>query len=196
MASDRTIRARRAYTRRVSGRSASDETLTHAVREGDLAAFDELYARYERRLFAYVRRWIPERARAEDVFQEVFLTVLRDRTFDPDRGRFATWLFTVARNRCLGEHRHSAKHSHIAEQLPRAVAVEMEPAFSEADRVRQAMAALPEPQRQLLLLKQVAELTYREIAAVLGVAEGTIKSRLHAATQAFRAQLAEGGEPG
>ena len=170
---------------------ASDEALTRAVRGGDMEAFDVLYARYEVRLFAYVRRFVHDRARAEDVFQEVFMTVLRDRTFDPERGRFAPWLFTVARNRCRMAERSGSRESRALEALPRP-AEASEPSYAEADQVRRAMEALPEGQRQLLLLKQVAELTYREIATVLGVAEGTIKSRLHAATAAFRAQLTKG----
>lgn len=159
-----------------------------------MAAFDVLYARYEVRLFAYVRRFIADRQHAEDVFQDVFMTVLRDRSFDPERGRFAAWLFTVARNRCRMAHRKGSRESRALEAMPRAEEA-AQPRYAEADRVRRAMDALPEPQRQLLLLKQVAELTYREIAAVLGVAEGTIKSRLHAATSAFRAQLAKGDTP-
>ena len=178
----------------VTGSATSDEALTRAVRDGDMEAFDVLYARYEVRLFAYVRRFIVDRQQAEDVFQEVFMTVLRDRTFDPERGRFAAWLFTVARNRCRMAHRKDSRESRALEAMPRGSEA-AEPGYAEADRVRRAMDALPEPQRQLLLLKQVAELTYREIAAVLGVAEGTIKSRLHAATSAFRAQLAKGDAP-
>ncbi len=174
--------------------TASDEVLTRAVRDGDMEAFDALYARYEVRLFAYVRRFIVDRAQAEDVFQEVFMTVLRDRTFDPARGRFAPWLFTVARNHCRMEHRKGSRESRALDALPLPVEAE-DPTYVEADQVRRAMDALPESARQLLLLKQVAELTYREIAAVLGVAEGTIKSRLHAATSAFRAQLAKGETP-
>ena len=73
----------------VTGPGTSDEVLTRAVRDGDMDAFDVLYGRYEVRLFAYVCRFVDDRARAEDVFQEVFMTVLRDRTFDPERGRFA-----------------------------------------------------------------------------------------------------------
>jgi RNA polymerase sigma-70 factor (ECF subfamily) len=178
----------------VTGLNPSDEALTRAVREGRMEAFDVLYARYEVRLFAYVRRFITDRERAEDVFQDVFMTVLRDRTFDPERGKFAPWLFTVARNRCRMAQRKGSRESRAMDALPRP-AEAAEPHYAEADHVHRAMEALPEAQRQLLLLKQVAELTYREIAAVLGVAEGTIKSRLHAATTAFRAQLAKGEIP-
>ena len=178
----------------MTGPAASDEALTRAIRDGDMDAFDVLYARYEVRLFAYVRRFVDDRGRAEDIFQEVFMAVLRDRTFDPARGRFAAWLFTVARNRCRMEHRKGSRESRALDALPRP-AEASEPAYAEADQVRRAMDALPDGQRQLLLLKQVAELTYREIASVLGVAEGTIKSRLHAATVAFRAQLAKGETP-
>ncbi|HEY8376647.1 MAG TPA: sigma-70 family RNA polymerase sigma factor [Nannocystis sp.] len=176
---------------------ASDEELVAALREGDMAAFDRLYARYERRLYGYICRIVGATPAADDLFQDVFLKVLRDRSYDPQRGRFAPWLFAVARNACLQAQRRERTREALsgvaAQRLGPAAAGEVEAQVGTAARVQAAMAALPEPQRQLILLKQLGELSYREIAGLLGVAEGTIKSRLHAATQAFRRLLTEGG---
>jgi RNA polymerase sigma-70 factor (ECF subfamily) len=170
----------------------SDETLLLRMRDGDLGAFDRLYARYERRLFGYIARMVGDRSQAEDLFQEVFMQVLRDATFDAERGRFSAWLFTVARNRCLAAKRSAAvRERTIHGVIAAAACSEVEHEVARSNRVRAAIEALPEPQRQLLLLKQVGQLTYREIAAMLGEAEGTIKSRLHGAMKAFRRQLGE-----
>jgi RNA polymerase sigma-70 factor (ECF subfamily) len=174
--------------------SDTDEALVRRLRDGDMAAFDALYARYERRLFGYVRRMVADTQHAEDLFQEVFYTVLTDRSYDPAKGRFAAWLFTVARNRCNQDLRKRQRRD-AKDRLVAAVAEGQtgDPAEEHARRspVQVAMGSLDEPQRQLLMLKQVGELTYKEIGTLLGVAEGTIKSRLHEAMKQFRRRLAE-----
>jgi len=174
-------------------RRSADEDLLAATRQGDLRAFDELYTRYERRLFGYIRRMVGDRNQAEDLLQDVLLTVIRDRSYDPSKGRFSAWLFTVARNRCL-QHRRRAEVRERSPGLPPEPVADPEQRVARTQQVRSAMAGLTDAQQQLLLLKQVGELTYRELADIHGVAEGTIKSRLHAATQAFRRRLAELGE--
>ena len=179
----------------MAGGQATDEELLSAVREGDLRAFDALYDRYERRLFGYLRRVSGDRDVAEDLFQDVFITVIGDRTFDPAKGRFSAWLFTVARNRCLEVQRRAGTHERKLQSLPpREPTEDADETLSRARDVRAAMDELTDSQRQLLLLKQVGELTYRELADIHGVAEGTIKSRLHTAMKAFRRRLAEIGQ--
>lgn len=171
---------------------ASDEQLLADLRAGELAAFDRLYERYERRLFGYIRRIVADQARAEDILQEVFMKVLQDATFDPERGRFSAWLFKVARNACLMELRRTRRRDAAYDRVPEPLAApDLDEVLDPSRRVEKALATLTEPQRQLLLLKQVGQLTYREIATVIGVAEGTVKSRLHEATRQFRQTLVE-----
>lgn len=172
----------------------SDEELVRAIRGGDGAAFDELYARYSRKLFSYVLRILGSREQAEDVFQEVFMEVLRKDALELREAQFAGWLFTVARNRCLTALRNDA-----ARKAPRAETTRLDPPLDEAiDRrarlelVRGALASLSEAHQEVLLLKEVGGLTYRQIAEIQAVPEGTAKSRLHFALRAVRSALGLG----
>mgnify|MGYP000645422319 CR=1 FL=1 len=95
----------------------SDEQLIVALRQGDLGAFDALYPRYEARLYGYVLRMVENRSVADDLFQDILLGVLKDRSYDPGRGRFSAWLFAVARNRCLMERRKSSRRAAALEKV-------------------------------------------------------------------------------
>lgn len=175
----------------------SDEELVHATREGDLHAFDVLYRRYDARLFGYLLRATRgQRSRAEDLAHDVFLRVLEDRSFDPARGRFAPWLFTVARNAARararkqrGRERILSGGGPVAVDGPQPVADSLDETVDRKRCVRLAMAGLSEAHQQVLVLKQLGGLSYRELASTLDIAEGTAKSRLHAAMRAFRAGL-------
>src|SRR5262245_29257348 len=170
----------------------TDEELVADIREGDLRAFDELYRRYERRLFGYLLRTVHDRALAEDLFQEVLITVLRDDAVDLRPGRFAGWLFTVARNRCLDHLRAHERHREKLRDLattPRSPAPspeELSEVGEDLARLRAALAMLSDAHQDALMLKQVGRLTYREIADLQSVPEGTAKSRLHFAIRAVR----------
>src|SRR5262249_24856543 len=146
-------------------------------------------------LFGYLLRTVRDRAVAEDLFQDVVLTVLRDDAVDLRPGRFAGWLFTVARNRSLD---HLRARDRQREKLRDAAADPRPPPRSpeelsevgeELARLRAALASLSEAHQDALMLKQVGRLTYRQIAELQSVPEGTAKSRLHFAIRAVRRVL-------
>jgi RNA polymerase sigma-70 factor (ECF subfamily) len=162
----------------------SDERLYERLRAGDLAAFDALYARYERRLFAFVRGLIGDAAEAEDVFHEAFMQVLgeRPRFDDPARGSFRAWLYTVARNACLNRlrSRDRGQRAHTTpdgEPAPPAADEKLERAEASAALDR-ALEHLPQALGELYRLR-AAGLSYEELARVLDLPLGTVKSRMH-----------------
>lgn len=164
----------------------TDEELVVAIHAGDLRAFDALYQRWAARLYGYMLRILGDAAQTEDLLQEVMLTVLSERTTSPRPGRFGGWLFTVARNRCLSQLRQAKSHQAKLESLQPPSAANSEPAALRDLLVREALQSLTEPHREALLLKEVGQLSYREIAEVQDVPEGTAKSRLHFAIAALR----------
>jgi len=182
----------------------SDETLIKQLQEGDLAAFDSLYQRYERRLFRFIYIYLQNREAAEDLFQEVFLAVLKDVQRQPQIHHFSGWLFTIARNHCLSYLRTSKRSSqrlkNLVQEQPQEIlrgeissdiALEFQLANGAANKL---MAWLSEEHLQVFLLKEVAELTYQEIAEIQQVPEGTVKSRLHYAIHTIRQRFRIQGE--
>src|SRR5262245_5753283 len=172
----------------------SDEELVSAIRRGDLAAFDELYARYSGRLFGYLFRLLGDRVAAEDVFQEVFIEVLDKDAFELREKQFAGWLFTVARNRCITHVRTSERRRAALAAAPPPSAVdarfeERAERQSKLDAVSSVLESLSEAHREVLLLKEIGGFTYRQIAELQAVPEGTAKSRLHFAVRALRRAL-------
>jgi RNA polymerase sigma-70 factor (ECF subfamily) len=168
---------------------------------GDRLAFAELVTRYERELYSYLRRYLNDAVLAEDAFQMTFLQVhLKCGQFDGER-KFRPWLYTIATNQAIDAQRRNKRHRGISLDRPRAnanndddlnalvdllVSREHDPAKNfetarQAEWVRQAVDALPDPVRATLTLVYYQGLKYREAADVLGVPVGTVKSRIHAA---------------
>jgi RNA polymerase sigma factor (sigma-70 family) len=174
-------------------REGSDEDLVRAVRRGEIDAFDVLYARYSRRLFSYLFHLVEDRGRAEDLLQEVFLTALRSDALELAPGKFGGWLFTVARNRALSVNRRESRRVEVPiDEAPPAPTPEAEVERKQTlELLAEAIGALSEQHRDVLILKEVAGLTYRQIAAVQNVPEGTAKSRLHHAIRSVRRFFAE-----
>jgi RNA polymerase sigma-70 factor (ECF subfamily) len=172
----------------------SDERLFERLRGGDLRAFDALYLRWERRLYGFVRAYLDDASESEDVFHETFLTVLRA-PVDFSRGSFKAWVYQVARNACLNRlrsrRRGEAAYERQASMLP-AAALPTAPAAMEADEARRALsravARLPRSLGEVYRLR-AAGLSYDEMADVIGVPMGTVKSRMHEMVQQLKKEM-------
>lgn len=175
--------------------SDSDETLYHRVKRGDAAAFDALYARYSASLFGFLVSQVRDRAEAEDVFHETFLAALKSRevTFDGAAGgSFRVWLFRIARNLVLNQRRKRVRGRRAVDALP---APPPEPSAEERMTqgelglaLARAVEKLPPGLHEVYHLR-ASGLPYEEMAAVLGVPLGTLKSRMHQMVATLREEL-------
>ena len=166
----------------------------------DSRAFAELVRRYEKELFGYLRHYLGNAEMAEDVFQQTFLQVhLKCDQFEAGR-KVRPWLYTVATNQAIDYRRRNRRHrlgslnravEHNAAEGAGALAellggAERGPADNaesaeQFDVLHQAIDALGEPSKQVVMLVYFQGLKYREAAQILSIPVGTVKSRLHAA---------------
>ncbi len=179
-----------------SAARAEDMALVERCRSGDLAAFEELYRAHAGKLFSVACRMVGNPADAEDLLQEIFLSA--HRKLDGFRGESAlgTWLYRLATNHCLDHLRsRAARMNQVTDALDdqpgqSAGRTLAEQTVTKMDLER-ALARLPEGCRAAFVLHDVQGLEHREVAEVLGVAEGTSKSQVHKARQRLRALLLE-----
>ncbi len=180
--------------------SCSDEDLFLRFCKGHKEAFGVLVRRYERELFGYLRRYLGDHNLAEDVFQNTFLQ-LYVKSHQYEHGRpFRPWLYTIATNQAIDALRRGGRHQAISLDQGREESADGEmrtlletlegrgPSPVDAaegqerrERIRASVERLPEFLRQVLVLAYYQGLKYREIADILGIPVGTVKSRLHAA---------------
>lgn len=180
--------------------SSTDEELMSRYREhGREADLSELVHRYERELYRYLARYVGDRTLAEDVFQNTFLQVHLKRGLYEDGRPLRPWLYTIATNqavdamRKVGRHptisldqRNESSESNTGALLDLLVSETQGPLsdLQEQERrewVKSAIARLPDTLRHTLVLAYYQDLKYREIAEMLKIPVGTVKSRLHAA---------------
>lgn len=175
----------------------SDERLMARLAGGDESALAPLLERYRGSLYGFLARRVGE-ADADDLFQETWLRVVRygDR-FDSER-RFSTWLFQIANNLCRdrGRRREVRDRHRLAAQAQAREdpARRRAPPIEGVIDVRERVARLPDRLREVLVLRYYRDLPEKEIARIAGIPAGTVKSRLHAAVKALRAQETEAGD--
>jgi RNA polymerase sigma-70 factor (ECF subfamily) len=180
----------------------SDEDLMLAYAAGDAAAFDALYARHKGGVYRYLLRQCRGGATAEELFQDVWMNLIRARTTYAPTAKFTTWLYRLAHNRLIDHYRASGHltlvsadddaHEEAVAALPGARGDDPEVRSENrelGERLRAAVGALPPAQREAFLLQQEAGLSLAEIAELTGVGTETVKSRLRYALAKLRRDL-------
>jgi RNA polymerase sigma-70 factor, ECF subfamily len=183
-----------------------EEAFVKRLQARDEAAFNELVLAYERRVFALVFRMLGRREEAEDLAQEVFVQVFK--AIDQFRGesKLSTWIYRIAVNLCKNRtkylsRRHAGSEDDVDAMADRAplssakgVSVgdvgrpdELVEGMQLEVVVKRAIAQIDTDFRQVLILRDVEDMSYEEIASVTGLAEGTVKSRIHRARAQLRA---------
>lgn len=158
----------------------SDAALLVRIADGDRDAFERLYRRYVRAVYALALRRLGDRGRAEDAVQETFTSVWRSaRSYRPDRGAGAPWLYSIARNAIVDRLRSRQEPPTEPPETPSRDRGPDERAESEwlAWRVHRAVQTLPETERTVLALAYWGGLSQSEIAAELDLPLGTVKTR-------------------
>jgi RNA polymerase sigma-70 factor (ECF subfamily) len=168
---------------------ATVDVLIQRCLKGDEAAWDQIVHQYWRKVFNVAYKFVARHDEAEDLTQDIFLKVFRSLgTFDR-RANFQTWLVSVSRNLCIDHYRSVRKERETIDRAIDAstlspVSHEKSPfaAVEQHDRVtllRQALEALPPTLRTAVVMRDLQELSYQEIADRLRLPEGTVKSRIN-----------------
>ena len=162
------------------------ESLIQRCLKGDQAAWDLIVRQYWRKVFNVAYKFVGKHDEAEDLAQDIFLKIFK--SLD-SRANFQTWLISVSRNLCIDHYRSVRKERETIDRdvdtnelAPAAREPGPIAALEQADRVallRKALAALPATLRKAVLMRDIQELSYQEIADKLRLPEGTVKSRIN-----------------
>ena len=182
----------------------ADTSAMLRLRAGEDLALNELMARWQQPLVNYLARLCGSEATALDLAQETFVRIYEARARYDTRGKFATWLYTIAGNLARNAHRWQQRHPTVSLETPTdenggtlgaalpdsASAPDATAEQSErAAAVRAALAALPEDQRAIVLLSEYEDRSHADIAALLGCTAKAVETRLYRARQTLREKL-------
>jgi RNA polymerase sigma-70 factor, ECF subfamily len=172
-----------------------DLVLIRRCQAGDEEAFGLLFGQYKNLVYRTVYLTLGSAADAEDILQDVFLQVHRSLDgYDPHRGAFSTWLYRITVNRCLNWRRGRPRTESLEELAERAEGPEkgrdfLADGYEEDDSVRRALDNLNKKLRMVVILRHYWDLSYAEIAEIMDLPLGTVKSRLNHAMRQMRAEL-------
>jgi RNA polymerase sigma-70 factor (ECF subfamily) len=188
---------------------ATDEMLMVRYQRGDREAFAELVRRYERPIYNFALRQLRHSALAADLTQDTFLNAVQKAATFKHEARFSTWIYTIARNLCIDQYRKLSHRRHasldqpksaedarplveaVADNHPRSSVERSAVGGEVASSIVAAVESLPDEQREVFLLRELANLPFRDIALITGVGENTVKSRMRYALDRLQLALAE-----
>jgi RNA polymerase sigma-70 factor, ECF subfamily len=174
-----------------------DQLPVPQARAGDPAAWDTLFRRYQLPLYVYVFELVHDEQASLDVVQETFINATRHLGSLREDGKFGSWLFGIAHQKCLQRWRKQGREAAALEEYAGApIDLEDDPAellirAEQEAAVMKLLDRLPGAQRSVLLLHFVEDFPLEDIAAVIGTALGTVKSRLHYAKKALKKLIEE-----
>ncbi|MCB2229416.1 sigma-70 family RNA polymerase sigma factor [bacterium] len=170
-----------------------DYRLMRAIQKGDMVSFNEMVDRYKDRLMNVIGRMLSSTEEAEDIVQETFVRVYQHRQSFNFQHCFSTWIYTIALNLARNElrKRRKFKFYDITEMQgnEREFAIDPKIPSRLPQALNEAIGALPEKYRVAFLLRDVQEMPYDEVAKVLSVPLGTVKSRVNRARLMLREKL-------
>jgi RNA polymerase sigma-70 factor (ECF subfamily) len=171
----------------------TDYRLMRAIQNGDMVAFNELVDRYKNRLMNVIGRMLSSREEAEDVVQETFVRVYQHRQSFNFQHCFSTWIYTIGLNLARNELRRRKKFKfyEISDMQGNEAELSVEAKIPSGlpKALETAMKNLPDKYRMAFILRDIEELPYEEVAKVLDVPLGTVKSRVNRARMMLRDKL-------
>jgi RNA polymerase sigma-70 factor (ECF subfamily) len=174
----------------------TDEELMEMVKGDDpRLAFEELMNRYEKRLVNFLNRYAGDVSTAENLAQETFLRIYKNRMEYEPQAKFKTWLYRIATNLAIDEFRKKSRRKEdLYDEFPDKPSSNPNPHEAmirdeRARRVREKLMELDESHRVVLVMKWFEGLKYEQIAKILGISVGTVKSRVHYALKKLEVEL-------
>lgn len=192
---------------RISG-DTSDEDLMLQYQQGEVRAFEILLGRHRRPVFNFILRFVGDKETAEDLLQETFMRVIRGVDSYKRQAKFTTWVYTIARNLCVDQSRRRKHRKHASLDAPMdkseesgtlldvtpgdAMTAERQTANKQLHlRMQAAIEALPDDQREVFMMREFLDMPFSQIAAIVGISENTVKSRMRYALEKLRLELDE-----
>lgn len=174
--------------------------LVQKLRQGDPQAFNRLITDYQKKMYNLALNYVKQEEEAKDLTQDIFVTVYRSISKLRDETKFVAWLYQVAINHCRNRYKRLQRKGYFSSdsiddtestiQLSSGASPEKE---LERNRtisiVQETIAALPESEKEIILLRDIQELSYDEISTILNVPLGTVKSKLNRARSALKDRL-------